>query len=697
MRFYLGTDVGGTFTDLWATDDRGNAQVYKSPTTPDVLTGVLNVVRIAAEANGLTMGEFCAAIEHFGHGTTVGLNALLTGTAANTLIVTTEGFGDTLEIGRMRRQTAGLAEAEVTDFFLHNRYLPLVPRGNIVEVDERIDARGQVVKALDENQAARALRAKSREIGNVEAIAVCTLWSTANPSHELRIRDIAAEVFPGVFISLSHDVAPVVGEYARMSTTAANAALGPIAGRYLSRLQEELRREGMRMPVVMMTNAGGVLPTEVLNGRPAYALFSGPAAGVIASAHIGAQIGVKNILSTDIGGTSFDVGVIVDGRPIMRREISVGGASICIPSIDVDSIGAGGGSIAAVSFGKLTVGPRSAGSTPGPVCYQRGGQEPTSTDADLVLGVIDPDHFIGGRMKLDVEGAKRAIHDKIAKPLDISMLEAACGIRDVLDSKMSDLLRRATIERGKDPRDFLLFANGGAGPSHAWALVRDLGIRKFIVPAAATVQSAFGCAVSGLGLTKERPVYLRVSTAGTPAAKDLDAVAGTLSDIDREARSELSNAGARGAINTVRTLAIRYRGQSNTLDIAVINATFDATAFKAAIAEFEREYEANFGEGSTDAKAGFEIVNARVLASGVLEPPPTENRGVLEAGVARSVVFDVAQGPIETAIWRTSFPPPDAQVVGPAIVEFPGQNVVVPPGYRAVADRIGNLHVASEP
>jgi N-methylhydantoinase A len=696
MKFYVGTDVGGTFTDLWAADDRGRVQVFKTPTTTDVLTGVLDVVRIAAETNELTMGEFCASIERFGHGTTVGLNALLTGAAANTLIVTTQGFGDTLEIGRMQRQTAGLREAEVTDFFLHNRYLPIVPRNNVVEVEERIDARGQIVKALDEDRAQQVLEEKSQHVDNVEAIAICTLWSTANPIHELKIRDIGARVFPTVFISMSHEIAPVVGEYGRMSSTAVNAALGPVAGSYLSKLEQALRDEGMRVPVLMMTNAGGVLPTEVLNDRPAYALFSGPAAGVIGSALIGERIGAKNILSTDIGGTSFDVGVIVNGNPIMRREISVAGASVCIPSIDVDSIGAGGGSIAAVHFGKLTVGPKSAGATPGPACYGRGGSEPTSTDADLVLGVLDPDGFLGGRMKLDIEAAERAIHDRVAKPLDVSVLEAACGIRDVLDSKMSDLLRRATIERGKDPRDFTLFANGGAGPSHAWAMVRELGIQKFIVPAAATVQSAYGCAVSNLGLTKQRPVYLRAATNKVPAASDLQSVDRTLSEVVKEASAELAAAGAKGPIRLLRTLAIRYRGQSNTLDISTRNGRFDAQAFSDTIAEFEREYEGNFGEGSTDAKAGFEIVNARVVGFGVLQPPPTETLGAMAAAGSRRVIYDLLQGPIESAIWRTSFPPPDASVAGPAIIEFPGQSLVVPPGSRAVADRLGNLHVTRQ-
>src|SRR6266545_2411841 len=451
MAFFVGTDVGGTFTDLWVADATGEARVFKSPTTADVMGGVVSALNLAAQSYRLDFGAFCARIERFGHGTTVSLNALLTGRAAKTAVVTTQGFGDTLEIGRMRRQTAGLSDTEVTDYFLHNRHLPIIPRERIVEVNERIDANGTVVAPLDEQQAREQLRALKRD--GIEAIAICTLWSTANPVHELRLKEIVAQELPGAFLSLSHEISSVVGEYGRMSTAAANAALGPIAGRYLARLEQTLRGAGMRVPILMMTNAGGVLPTDVLNDRPAFALFSGPAAGVIGSLAIGERIGAKNLLTTDIGGTSFDVGVVVDGRPLMRREISVAGADIRVPSIDVASIGAGGGSIAAVRFGNLTVGPQSAGANPGPACYGRGGTEPTATDADLVLGVLDPDNFLGGTMKLDVEAAHRAITDKVAKPLGMSVTEAACGIREVLDARMADLLRRSTVERGHDPRE----------------------------------------------------------------------------------------------------------------------------------------------------------------------------------------------------------------------------------------------------
>lgn len=694
MKFYIGTDVGGTFTDLWVADDTGKSQVFKSPTTPDVLGGVVDAARFAADAYGLKFEEFCAGIEKFGHGTTVGLNALLTGRTAKTAIVTTLGFADTLEIGRIRRQTSGLSEAEVTDFFKHDRFRPLVPRDLVVEVRERIDAEGTVLIPLDEDDARRALRMLKER--HVEAVAVCTLWSTVNAVHERRLKEIVVEELGEIFVSLSHQISPVVGEYGRMSTTAANASLGPIAGRYLARLEQALKGHGMRVPILMMTNAGGVLPTDVLNDRPAYSLFSGPAAGVIGSLVLSERLNLPNVLTTDIGGTSFDVGVIVAGKPIRRSEISLAGADICVPSIDVASIGAGGGSIASVKFGDLTVGPQSAGANPGPACYGRGGTLPTATDADLVLGVLDPDYFIGGRMRLDAAAARKAISEHIAEPLGMTVEEAAWGIREILDNKMADLLRRVTIERGHDPTEFALLANGGAGPSHAWVLARELGLKSFIVPAAATGQSAFGCANSDLGLTDDRPVYLRVRPSSSPGAAELSALDAALKNGRTSVEAGLKAAGAQGDIEIEQLAAIRYRGQTNSLDIDFRSNCFDVKAYETIIDTFERRYESLFGRGAGYAQAGFEILALRTIGHGKLTPAATAMQGDrLTPSGSRKVVFDDPKQLVMASVYRTQFPRPDERAVGPCIIEYPGQSVVVPPGSVARSDNFGNLHVVS--
>jgi N-methylhydantoinase A len=693
MALYVGTDVGGTFTDLWVSDGSGDIRVFKSPTTADVKSGVIDVIKLAAADRRMTFDAFCRDIVRFGHGTTVGLNALLTGRAARTVILTTKGFGDTLEIGRMRRQTSGQSESELTDFTLRNRNMPIVPRRLVFEIDERIDSKGTIVKPLDPAQA-RASLAGVLETG-IEAAAICLLWSIANPVHELALRDIVLSALPGAFVCLSHELSPLVGEYGRMSTTAANAALGPIAGRYLHALEQALRAAGMRVPILMMTNAGGVLPASAIGDRPAFTLFSGPAAGVVGSAVMGRKLGLSNVLTSDIGGTSFDVGIIAAGKPMLRREVSVVGAEIRVPSIDVESIGAGGGSIASVSFGQLTVGPMSAGANPGPVCYGRGGIEPTVTDADLLLGILDAENFIGGRMRLDADAAARATHDRIAVPLGVGTLEAAWGVREVIDGKMSDLLRRMTIQRGYDPHEFTLFANGGAGPSHAWAFARDLGLPGFVVPAAATAQSAYGCGNADLGVTKESAAYLRVGPGAQPDEQALAAIDTTLRRLSQEARMELVRAGAQGDITIERLLAMRFRGQSNVIDVALDADHFDTTVFGDLASRFESIYEALFGRGASYSGAGHEIVSARAIARGFLQPPAARPQGSpLAYAGTRRVVFDDPATFLETAIYKTRYPAPDAKVEGPAIIEFPGQSVVVPPGGSAVADEFGNLHVS---
>jgi len=696
LGFFIGTDVGGTFTDLWVSADDGQTRVFKSPTTADVLGGVIDAIALAAKSYELSFEQFCGKIERFGHGTTVGLNALLTGNAARTAVLTTKGFADTLEIGRLKRQTSGMNELERTDAYLRNRIPPLVPRDLVIEIDERIDVKGNVIKELDEAQARADIRKlKDR---NVEAVAICTLWSTHNSSHERRLREIVLEEMPGVFVSCSHEISPGVGEYARMSTTAGNAALGPLAGRYLSSLEAKLQKAGMKVPVLMMTCAGGVLPTAVLNDRPAYALFSGPAGGVMGSRATGAQAGFDNIVTMDIGGTSFDVGVIVAGKPVMRSEISVAGADIRVHSIDVESIGAGGGSLAYVEFGELRVGPRSAGANPGPACYGRGGTRPTATDADLVLGVLDPDNFIGGRMRLDVEAARRAIDEHVAKPLGMSVMEAAWSIRQILDSKMADLLRRMTIERGYDPRDFTLLANGGAGPSHAWVLGEELGLDGFIVPAAATAESAYGTGNSDLGFTAERPAYARVSPGAVTTSEQLAHVTAALQAATGEVRKNLALAGLTGEVGIERFIAIKFRGQTNHLDIPFAGDIFTLDTFRAVTATFEQQYEVLFGRGAAFSNAGYELISVRVTGTGVLPPPALATKGeAFEPRGKRPVVFRDAKSAIDTAIYRTSFPNEGTSAQGPAIIEFPGQSVVVPPGASARADKFGNIHVRLAP
>ncbi|TRW47473.1 hydantoinase/oxoprolinase family protein [Georgenia yuyongxinii] len=684
----VGTDVGGTFTDLWLRTADGRSFVCKSPTTADVVTGVVDALHLAAEIAGLPTEELARRVTRFGHGTTVGLNALLTGRTAKVGLVTTLGFGDVLEIGRLRRGTAGLQGLDLGNYFLRGRTAPLVPRELVVEVTERVNPQGEMVTPLDEASARRALE-HLRDAG-VEAVAICLLWATENPAHETALARLAAEILPGAFVSVSHDIAPSVGEYARASTTVANAALGPIAGGYLGALEDELRALGMTAPIMMTTSAGGVVPAATLTATPVRGLLSGPAACVVAGQALGVRLDRPKILTLDVGGTSFDVGVVVDGAPLLREEVTFGGADMRVPSVDIASIGAGGGSIAAVRDGILSVGPRSAGAVPGPVCYGKGGTEPTTTDADLVLGVLDPDRFGSGGIRLDVDAARTALAEQVGEPLGLSPMEAARAVREVFDAAMADLLRAVTIERGHDPREFTLVAGGGSGPSHAWKLCREIGLDGFVVPATATAQSAFGAGTSDLRTTASRTRYQRLAPGVEPTAEHAAELTAALADARERALGTIPDP---GLAEVSHTAAVRYRGQAHHLDIAVADRP-DAAAVQALLAEFETEYEMLFGKGAGFREAGFEILSVRAVAALRSTTPTSSTSGEgLTVREVRPVVFDDAHAPEDTVVYGCDWPAADQHVAGPALIQLPGCVVVVPPGGSATTDDAGTIHV----
>jgi N-methylhydantoinase A len=700
-RFHAGTDVGGTFTDLWAIAGDGRQAVVKAPTTPDIVTGIRDAIALAAAHFGLDAGVFCAAVDRFGHGTTAGLNALLTGQAARAVVITTEGFGDTMEIGRLKRQVAGLTGLEAGDYTNRGRWSAVVPRTRVFEVAERVDRTGEVVIPLAADQIAEVLDAV--EAARAEAVAICTLWSVVNPVHEIALARAVRQRFPGLFVCVSHEVAPGIGEYARMSTTAANAALGPVMGAYLAGLDEALHAIGVRVPVQVMTGAGGVVPAADVAREPVAALMSGPVAGVVACQRLGRLLHVEGrdagkLLTIDVGGTSFDVGVIIDSAPLMRDQVTVGGADIHRPAIEVATIGAGGGSIATVTTdGALHVGPQSAGATPGPACYGRGGTLATATDADLVLGVLDEAGFAGGTMRLSRAAARAAIEEHIARPLGMPVMEAAWGIRRILDAKMADLLRSVTIERGHDPREFVMFAGGGQGPAHAWALCRDLGIATFVVTPTATAQSAYGIGTSDVRLSAQRPCHLRIPPGSTPTGEQVAQLRESVTAAADMAAGRLASAGttASGAdILAERSVSLRYRGQAHHIDVPLPAGDVDAAAVHKLLERFEEQYEALFGAGSAFREAGFELLSARVLltarAATGTQPQPADP---LAQAAPRLVVFDDPANPVQCPVWTTDFPSPGQQANGPCLVVYPGQTLVVPPGATARTDSRGNMIV----
>nr|MBA3263534.1 hydantoinase/oxoprolinase family protein [Thermoleophilaceae bacterium] len=503
MSYVVAVDSGGTFSDCVVVDADGGMVRAKSPSTPpDFEQGVLAAVGEAARRLNLTIEALLGDTTIFAHGTTVATNILITRTGAKTALLTTRGHEDAIIIGRTVQKVAGLSEGEIVNVARLAKAEPLVPRSSIHGVDERIDRDGAVVAPLrleSIDDVTEILRGQG-----VEAIAISFLWSFLNPEHERKLRDRLAATGSGNgagprwFVTASSDLAPVIREYERTATTVLNAYLTPGVHGYLSRMGERLRAAGHSGAISVMHSAGGVSSLDEARHRGVTLLSSGPAGGMLGTRELARRLGLDPVIATDVGGTSFDIGTIVDGEPAYADAPVFAKYPVALPIIDVTSIGAGGGSIAWIEpdTGVLRVGPQSAGAAPGPACYGAGGTEPTVTDANVVLGGIDPDNFLGGRMRLDRDLAVEAIRSRVAEPLGLEPEVAAARIVDIVNSQMADLIRRVTIERGLDPAGFAVFAYGGAAGMHAGAYARKLGCRHVVVPRAAAVFSAFGIGMS---------------------------------------------------------------------------------------------------------------------------------------------------------------------------------------------------------
>ena len=534
---YLGVDIGGTFTDLVLMDDGGRISTAKSLTTPGELEiGVFNAIDLAAEGKGLAAADLLARIENFGHGTTQATNALIERTGAVTGLITTRGFGDTLGLQRLMGFTAALSVDQL-GWYSRRRYPdPIIPRELRREVAERIDYAGSVLCPLDEAGVRQAVE-ELTGLG-VETFAITFLWSFRNEAHERRAAEIVREVRPDAYVSVSCELAPIIGEYERTATTALNSYLALKVASYLNRMEGLLRDRGFRGNFYILNSSGGVLPAKEAARKPVHLLASGPTGGVLGSLQLATALSHRNVITTDMGGTSFDVGIIVDGKPLLSGTHEAGGYHLNTPMIDIRAIGAGGGSIARVENGLLRVGPESAGANPGPVCYGRGGKRVTVTDADVALGIISPDNFLGGGMRADRAAALAAINEQIARPLGLTVEQAAAGIRRVVDAHMADTLREVTVGRGYDPREFVLFAYGGAGPVHCAAFAADLGVPRIVIPATSMAHSAYGALASDIHQSAERSLLMR--GGGAPRS-----LGGSRSGSDRShlrrARGDLSS------------------------------------------------------------------------------------------------------------------------------------------------------------
>jgi N-methylhydantoinase A len=691
-RLRIGVDIGGTFTDAAFVDgDTGEVRVVKVLTTPEDPAGGFMAALERGLAEGGAGGADVAAVVH---ATTVATNALIEGRTARVGMLVTRGFRDILEIGRQIRSR--LYDVHV------QKPLPLVPRRLSLEIDERMDHEGRVLQPLDVGQVRRAAERLARE--GVEAVVVCFLHSYLNPAHERAAAAVLAEALPGTYLSVSSDVCPEFREYLRGSTAAVNAAVMPIVSRYVDALESRLAALGATAPFYVMQSHGGVMTAASAKARPVYMVESGPAAGVIAAGAVAAAYGHDNVMSFDMGGTTAKVGVIQDGRLRLSTEMEVGaqavtplgegrggGYPVRTPVIDLVEVGAGGGSEAWIDAGgALRVGPRSAGARPGPACYGRGGAAPTITDANLVLGRLNPSFFLGGEMALDAAAARQAIAERVAGPLALDPLAAAAGIVEIANAHMIGAMRLVSVQRGYDPRQFVLVAFGGAGPLHANALARELGIPTVLVPPSPGIASAIGMLMTDI---RHEFVATRRSRVDALTPAGLEAL---FTDFLAEGDARLRRDGVPPADRRlVRSVDLRYHGQSFELPITVPGGTLtDAdvahlrTAFDAA---HERAY------GYAAAEDPVELVNVRLAAIGVTPKPrrPPVADGGPDAAAAlkghRDVWFVERAGWLKTAIFDRARLRRGNEIPGPAVIEEHDASTLVHPGSTATVDEHANV------
>jgi N-methylhydantoinase A len=670
MGFVIGIDTGGTFTDMVALDTASGAvSSLKTSSTPQAPgTAMLNALAEGAVAGG--------DIESFTHGTTVGTNALIERTGCKVAFVTTKGFEDTPYIQRINRKVLYDLRWQKPEPLVGNRRLCL-------GIDERLDATGGIVRQLDEDEV-RLLCRDLRE-SSAEAVAVCLLFSYINTRHEERLKEILEEELPGLPVSISHEVAPIWREYERASTTIADAYLKPLFGRYVPSLEGALREAGMERDWTIMKSNGGAMLASAAADNPVQTLMSGPAGGMIATQVFAQALGEPNVITVDMGGTSADVGIIVNGEQRHTTEYEIEwGLPAAVPLIDIKSIGAGGGSVAWVDAGGfLRVGPRSAGAEPGPICYGRGGAEVTVTDANLALGRLDPGYFLAGRMQLD-PGAVEGPLETLAAQLGMSDLELAASIIEIANENMASAIKMVSLERGLDPRRFALLGFGGAGPLHAAAIARTLGIPRVIIPRYPGVFSALGLLLADIRVDK---IWTQAfhSTDVEP-----DVVARQFARITERAVGELRQEGFAGDPEIRRSINMRYLGQNYEHEVEIAAGEIDREALDAAFRRFDTLHAERYGyliEGEV-----IELVSFKVTAIGRRPVPDLIGREA-SARAERTTreVFVRGEGWLDALVVHRSALVPGEVIEGPAVVEEEGSTTFVEPGMRLERSEHGTL------
>jgi N-methylhydantoinase A len=694
-KYLVATDVGGTCTDTIVFAPGERIEIGKALSTPpNFAQGIFDSIASAAERMGLGLEALLAQTYLFVHGSTVVDNAILTRDGAKTGMVTTQGFEDTVLVTRgAYGRWGGLTEDRVKHPVKTDRAPPLVGQDCIVGVPERADYKGAILQELDLAAAERAIRFLV-ERQNVEAIAVAFLWSFYNPESEQKLKELVRRIAPDVYCTLSSEIAPVPGEYERSSTTVINAYAGAITGRYLTDLQNQLSRTAYRGPIMVMQGYGGLLPAAEAADRSVGMLECGPAAGVIGSRYLGELLGQPDVIAADMGGTTFKVSVIQAGAIEYAREPMVDRFHYAAPKIEVVSIGAGGGSIISLEPGSkaLRVGPRSAGARPGPVCYGLGGTEPTLTDVFMLIGYMDPRIFLGGAMTLDKEGARRVFAEKIAKPLGMSVEEAAFGVYRVAAAQIYDLIHEITVERGLDPRDFVLHSFGGSCGMLCGVFGAELNVKQIVVPYTASVNCAFGLVSADI-------VHEYSTTAVLPLPAAASEVNALFRPMIERAQAQLAEEGFTGGrVSLDCAVDLRYSRQVHEVTTPVRAALpLDDAGLQRLAADFEALYERKYGKGSAYREAGMEMTQFRLTARGRLSRPevtPATPEGT-DAGAAkigrREIFVEARSGFAPADIYDFERLRPGNVIAGPAVIHTPITTIVLQQSQRGTMDPYRNM------
>jgi N-methylhydantoinase A len=683
-KYRVTVDTGGTFSDfVFFNEDTGAITITKLPSTPgEPFQAVLNGVKELID-QGVSAGD----VSFFCHGTTVGTNALLEEKGAKTGLLVTQGFRGIYEV---MEQTRGYGPATYDLFFEKPRLL--APPYYTEEIPERVDFRGNALQSIDVEVSREAIRRLKKK--DVQSVAVCFLFSFLNPAHELKIKELFAQEFPEARLSLSCEVLPQIREFYRMSTTVINAYIQPVMASYLGRLDNRMREMGVTTPkLYIMQSNGGVSTFKGSAEKPVATVLSGPAGGVIASMGTCERVGIKNIITFDMGGTSCDVALIHQGNPVITTQGKINMRPIALPMLDIHTVSAGGGTIARIdAVGGLHVGPDSAGAAPGPVSYDRGGAEITVTDANIVTGVLDPDQFLGGRMKLNKPKAEKLLEEKIAKPLGLDLLEAADGVLKIINVKMEEAIKAVSSARGYDIRDFTLVAFGGGGPMHAGRMALDLGILSVLVPLTPGVHSALGLLMSDV-----KHDYVRSKLAGLEEL-DINEINRMFLQLIDQARAELHGEGFHDdEIKIEAYLDLRYAGQGYELTVPCPMPPLTHDDLVLMRRRFDTLHEQNSGHKAETEPV--ELVSLRLVSLGLvpqakLSPGKITGRKVEAAKTGeRKVFFGKEHGILATAIYDRKLLEPGHKLFGPAIVEQMDTTTVIHPEQEATVDEYGNITI----